>query len=109
VRQESANRAREQPDVDLLDTGAFDGDQYWQIKADYAKVAPDDVLIRIAARNPGPAPAEIHILPTLWFRNPRSWEDGVPKPVIRDASNEAGTVGHCRGREARRMEARRGP
>ena len=70
----------------------FDGDRYWQITADYAKAAPDDVLIRITARNAGPEPAELHILPTLWFRNRWSWEDGVAKPVIRDASDETGSV-----------------
>ena len=48
--------------------------------------------IRITARNAGPEPAELHILPTLWFRNRWSWEDGVAKPVIRDASDETGSV-----------------
>jgi hypothetical protein len=92
LRQENASRTRDQPEFELLDTGVFDGDRYWQITADYAKAAPDDVLIRIAARNAGPEPAELHILPTLWFRNRWSWEDGVPKPVIRDASSETGSV-----------------
>ena len=45
--------------------------------ADYAKAVPDDILIRIAVRNAGPEPAELRILPTLWFRNRWSWEDGV--------------------------------
>ena len=89
LRQENANRTRDQPEFELLDTGVFDGDRYWQITADYAKAAPDDILIRIAARNAGPEPAELHILPTLWFRNRWSWGDGVAKPVIRDASTEA--------------------
>jgi hypothetical protein len=92
LRQENASRTRDEPEFELLDTGIFDGDRYWQITADYAKAAPDDVLIRIAARNAGPEPAELHILPTLWFRNRWSWEDGIPKPVIRDASNGTDTV-----------------
>jgi hypothetical protein len=92
LRLESAKRTRNQPEFELLDTGVFDGDRYWEITADYAKAAPDDVLIRITARNTGPEPAEIHILPTLWFRNVWSWQDGVPKPVIRDASNETGSA-----------------
>jgi hypothetical protein len=51
------------------------------------------VLVRIiTARNTGPEPAEVHILPTLWFRNRWSWEDGVSKPVIRDMSDETGSV-----------------
>jgi hypothetical protein len=92
LRQENANRTRDQPEFELLDTDVFDEDRYWQITADYAKAAPDDVLIRITARNAGPEPAELHILPTLWFRNRWSWDDGVPKPVIHDVSNETGSA-----------------
>src|SRR4029077_12962119 len=73
-------------------SNVFDGDRYWQITADYAKAAPDDVLIRITARNAGPEPAELHILPTLCFRNRWSWDAGVPKPDIRDVSNETGSM-----------------
>ncbi len=92
LRQENARRTRDEPEYELIDTNAFDGDRYWQITADYAKAAPDDVCIRIVARNAGPERAELHILPTLWFRNRWSWEDGVPKPVIRDASNETNSL-----------------
>jgi hypothetical protein len=93
LRQENAKRTREQPEFELLDSGAFDGDRYWQITAEYAQAASDDVLVRIiTARNTGPEPAEVHILPTLWFRNRWSWEDGVSKPVIRDMSDETGSV-----------------
>ena len=109
LRQENANRTRDEPEFELLDTGVFDGDRYWQITADYAKAAPDDVLIRIAARNAGPEPAELHILPTLWFRNRWSWDDGVPKPVDSRRVQRDGLGRHRRGREARRMEARRRP
>jgi hypothetical protein len=93
LTQENAKRTREQPEFELLDSGAFDGDRYWQITAEYAKAASDDVLVRIiTARNTGPEPAELHILPTLWFRNRWSWEDGVSKPVIRAMSDETGSV-----------------
>ncbi len=68
---------QDDPEFELLDAGIFDGDRYWQIMADYAKAAPDGILIRITARNAGPEPAELHILPTLWFRNRSSWEDAV--------------------------------
>ena len=90
LRQENARRTRDDPEFELLDAGVFDGDRYWRITADYAKAAPDDVLIRVTAENCGPEPAELHILPTLWFRNRWSWEDGIPKPALRDAS--AGAV-----------------
>ncbi len=52
LRQENANRTCEQPEFELLDTGVFDDNRYWQITADYAKAGPDDVLIRIAADVP---------------------------------------------------------
>jgi hypothetical protein len=88
LREGSARRTRDDPEFELLDTGIFDGDRYWQIAADYAKAAPDDILIRVTARNAGPEPAELHILPTLWFRNRWSWKNTVAKPVVvRDASN----------------------
>ena len=58
----------------------FDGERYWQITAEYAEAASDDVLVRITAHNTGPERADLHILPTLWFRNRWSWEDGVSKP-----------------------------
>ena len=87
LREEGARRTRDDPEFELLDTGVFEGDRFWQITADYAKAAPDDVSIRIAARNGGPDSAELHILPTLWFRNRWSWQDGVAKPSLRDASS----------------------
>jgi len=89
LREENARRGRDQPELELVDTGVFDGDRYWQITADYAKAAPRDVCLRIGVRNAGPAPAELHVLPTLWFRNRWSWEAGIPRPVIR-ATPDAG-------------------
>ena len=58
----------------MLDTGVFDGDRYFDVKAEYAKAAPQDILIRITLANRGPEPATIHVLPTLWFRNTWSWQ-----------------------------------
>ena len=86
----------------------FDGDRYWQITADYAKASPDDILICVAARNAGPEAAELHILPTLWFRNRWSWQNGIAKPVIRDASNEKVSVVIAEDEE-RGLEASRRP
>jgi hypothetical protein len=92
LRQENANRTRDQSEFELLDAGVFDGDRYWQITTDYVKAAPDDVLIRIAPRNAGPDPAELHILPTPWFRNRGSWDDAISKAAIREVSNETDSV-----------------
>ena len=69
LRQENAKRTKDEPEFELVDTGIFDGDRYWQITANYAKSAPDDVSVRIELRNAGPDPTELHVLPTLWFRN----------------------------------------
>ena len=66
-------RDRGQPEYELLDTGVFAEDRYFDIQVDYAKVAPDDILIRIGATNRGPDPAPLHLLPTLWCRNTWSW------------------------------------
>ncbi|WP_024508144.1 hypothetical protein [Bradyrhizobium sp. ARR65] len=92
LRQENARRNKDEPEFELLDTRVFEGDRYWQIIADYAKASPDDVCMRISVRNAGPDPAELHVLPTLWFRNRWSWEAGVARPIIR-ATAETGDVG----------------
>jgi len=88
LRQENAKRTKDEPEFELIDTGIFDGDRYWQITADYAKNAPDDVSVRIELRNAGPDPTELHVLPTLWFRNRWSWEAGIKRPMIRLAADD---------------------
>jgi hypothetical protein len=92
LRQENAKRTRDEPEFELVDTGIFEADRYWQITADYAKSAPDDLSARIELRNAGPDPAELHILPTLWFRDRWSWEAGVKRPMIRLAADDRLTV-----------------
>ncbi len=84
--QESARRGRAQPEYELLDTGVFAEDRYWEITADYAKAAPEDICVRLRVRNAGPEPASLDVLPTLWFRNTWSWGIDDPrsaKPHIR--------------------------
>jgi hypothetical protein len=83
LRQENRRRGRADREFELIDTGVFDGDRYWQIEAHYAKAAPDDVCLRVCIRNAGPEAAELHVLPTLWFRNRWSWEPGAKRPQIR--------------------------
>jgi hypothetical protein len=90
LRQENARRTKDEPEFELIDTGIFEADRYWQITADYAKSAPDDVSVRIELRNAGPDPAELHVLPTLWFRNRWSWEAGIKRPMIRLAADDGG-------------------
>jgi hypothetical protein len=80
---ENRRRGREQPEYELIDTGVFTEDRYFDVEVEYAKVAPSDVLIRITATNRGPDPAPLHLLPTLWFRNTWSWGDDDRRPELR--------------------------
>ena len=79
-----ANRQRNRGDLEyeLLDTGVFDDNRYCDILVEYAKATPDDILIRITASNRGPEAAELHLLPTLWFRNTWSWEPEQATPRL---------------------------
>jgi hypothetical protein len=70
---ENARRGFDEPEYELLDTGIFDDDRYFSVEVDYAKASPDDLCMRITARNHGDAPAPLHLLPQLWFRNVWSW------------------------------------
>ncbi|MGN6392363.1 MAG: MGH1-like glycoside hydrolase domain-containing protein [Gemmatimonadales bacterium] len=70
---ENRRRGKADPEFELADTGVFDGDRYFDITAEYAKSAPDDIAIRVTLANRGPEEATLHLLPTLWFRNTWSW------------------------------------
>jgi len=70
---ENARRGRHEPEYELADTGVFDHGRYFDVFAEYAKAAPDDLLVRITVHNRGPDDAPLHVLPTLWFRNTWSW------------------------------------
>jgi hypothetical protein len=78
-------RSREEMEYELLDTDVFDDDRYFDVFVEYAKSDPEDILIRVSVHNRGPEAAGIHLLPTLWYRNTWSVEDGEAKPVIRQA------------------------
>jgi hypothetical protein len=86
-----SNRARGRNDFEyeLIDTGVFNGGRYFDVFVEYAKASAEDILIRITAHNRGPAAAELHVLPTLWFRNTWSWEAGAEKPSLQE---EGGAV-----------------
>jgi hypothetical protein len=81
---ENARRDRRAPEYELLDTGAFDEDRYWDVTVDYATARPDDLCVRVQVRNAGPEAATLHLLPTLWFRNRWSWDPDVARPEIRN-------------------------
>ena len=82
--EENARRGFGDPEYELLDTDALADDRYWDIEVDYAKSGPEDLCLRVRIRNAGPDAAELHLLPTLWFRNRWSWGDGREAPVIRE-------------------------
>jgi hypothetical protein len=75
-------RSRDELEYELLDTGVFADNRYFDVFVEYAKAGADDLLIRIEVYNRGPEPAALHVLPTLWFRNTWSWGGDVPKPVL---------------------------
>ena len=75
-------RSREEMEYELLDTGIFDEDRYFDVFVEYAKADPEDTLVRISVHNRGPEAAQIHVLPTLWFRNTWTWENDEQKPVL---------------------------
>ena len=79
-------RSKQEPEYELLDTGVFAEDRYFDVTVEYAKAAPEDVLIAITVINRGPDPAAAHLLPTLWFRNTWSWAGGGTKPELSAAS-----------------------
>src|SRR6188472_967791 len=67
--QENARRDRQQPEFEIIDTGIFDEDRYFDVNIEYAKAGADDILMRLTVINRGPDDAPIHVLPQLWFRN----------------------------------------
>src|SRR6202521_942926 len=72
--QENRRRGKDQPEYELVDTGVFSEDRYFEVDAEYAKASPTDLVIRLSVTNRGPDPARLHLLPTLWFRNTWSWD-----------------------------------
>ncbi len=88
---ENRRRTRLDPEFELLDTGIFDRDEYFDVFIEYAKADADDILIRITAHNRGKSDAPIHIVPTLWFRNTWSWGYNDYKPRMM-SSNEGDNI-----------------
>jgi hypothetical protein len=87
--EENHRRSRAEPEFELLDTGIFDDDRYFDVFVEYAKASADDVMMQVTIHNRGPEEAAIHVLPQLWFRNVWSWNKGA-KPSLTLTS--AGTI-----------------
>jgi hypothetical protein len=94
--EENRKRTRKDMEYELLDTGVFNEDRYFDVLVEYAKAGPEDILVRITATNRGPDAAELHLLPTLWFRN--DWASWIAesnrssgKPELRQIAAPVGT------------------
>ncbi len=85
--EENSRRGREQPEYELLDTGVFAEDRYFDVFIEYAKADVEDILIKITAANRGPEPAMLHLLPSLWFRNTWSWGKDLRRPSARRSTS----------------------
>jgi hypothetical protein len=101
-----ARRSRTEFEYELLDTGVFDDDRYFDVFVEYAKATAEDILVRITVHNRGPEAARLRLLPTLWFRNTWSWGIDDRRPVLRQTGSgvieavhdELGTYSlHCDG------------
>ena len=88
--QENARRTRNDPEFELLDTGVFNENRYFDVYVEYAKASPEDVLIKISVANRGPQRASLHVLPTMWYRNTWSWKGEGDKPRLSRVADVAG-------------------
>jgi hypothetical protein len=86
--QENAQRSKQQPEFEIIDTGIFDANRYFDVDIEYAKAGAEDILLRLTITNRGPEEAGIHVLPHVWFRNTWSWFTDGRKPSLERAGDE---------------------
>src|SRR6185436_6208047 len=82
--EENRRRGKDQPEYELVDTGVFAQDRYFDVEVEYAKATPTDLVARITIANRGPDPAPLRVLPTLWFRNTWAWGPAETRPSLRE-------------------------
>jgi hypothetical protein len=92
---ENRRRGIGAPEYELLDTGAFDDDRYFDVFVEYAQAAPGEILMRVSVHNRGTEAAPVHVLPQAWFRNTWSWADGAERPSLALAPDGSITVRHA--------------
>ena len=90
--EENRRRGKNALEFELVNTGIFDEDRYFDVFVEYAKASPDDIVIRIEAINRSPEAAELHLVPTLWFRNTWSWSNEPQRPRLRRSEAVEGVV-----------------
>src|SRR5712691_1290079 len=89
---ENRARGKESREFELVDTGVFDDNRYFDVFVEYAKSSPEDILVRISVANRGPETAELHLLPSVWFRNTWSWGGDVTRPSLRRCSSDPAVI-----------------
>jgi hypothetical protein len=94
--EESRRRGQGDGEFELIDTGVFDDNRYFDVEVEYAKGAPDDILMRTTVINRGPEAAELHVLPHVWARNTWSWRPGTERPQLSAHGDGTVTVVHPR-------------
>ena len=92
--EENRRRGKQQPEFELIDTGLFDGDKYFDVDIEYAKADVNDILLRITVTNRGPEAAHNTILPQVWFRNTWNWFKDAKKPSLKATNGSAISVEH---------------
>ena len=92
--EKNRKRSREDLEYELLDTGVFEQNRYFDVFVEYAKADPEDLLIRISVHNRGPEEATLQLLPTLWFRNTWSWGKGATRPSLRQVQDGVVLASH---------------
>ncbi len=85
--EENRRRGRGAPEFELIDTGVFDGDRYFDVFVEYAKATPEEILIRIQVANRGAETTQVQVLPTIWFRNTWSWGLDARRPRLRQGAS----------------------
>src|SRR6267142_928667 len=90
--KEALNRGKDQAEFELIDTGIFNENRYFDTFIEYAKADCDDILIKLSAINRGPDAAPINLLPTVWFRNTWSWDFGTTKPELHRVSRDTAVI-----------------
>ena len=90
--EENKRRGKRDPEFELVDTGIFGENRYFDVFVEYAKASPEDILIRISAHNRGPETATLQLLPTLWFRNTWAWGSDDRRPTLARAGDLSGAA-----------------
>jgi len=89
IVETSRKRSRTELEYELIDTGVFNENRYFDCFVEYAKASPEDILVVITVHNRGPEPATLHVLPTLWFRNEWAWHTGPARPILQQVVGRA--------------------